>query len=76
MLASYPDDREAANPTQLPADNNDASRAPLRRGDMDRMIERCLPGTQSYDSFAVAELGEMHGWRIGDMAECKTGTAR
>ena len=40
------------------------------------MIERCLPGTQSYDSFAVAELGEMHGWRIGDMAECKRGTAR
>ena len=58
MLASYPDDREAETPTQLPADHNDASRALLRPGDMDRMIERCIPGDYSYDSFAVAELGE------------------
>ena len=61
MMASYPDDRETETPTQLPADCNDASRAPIRPGDMDRMIERCLPGDYSFDSFAVAELGKVHG---------------
>ena len=61
MLATYPDDRATPNPTPLPVSVTDASRAPLRRGDMDRVIERCLPGTHSYDAFAVAELGEIHG---------------
>jgi hypothetical protein len=61
MLATYPDDRESPNPTPLPVDATDASRAPLRRGDLDRVIERCLPGTHSYDAFAVAELGEICG---------------
>jgi hypothetical protein len=61
MLPTYPDDRAKPNPTPLLVDANDVSRTPLRSGDMDRVIERCFPGTHSYDSFAVAELGEIRG---------------